>query len=90
MLSASPLCKIYLIVNKQTMFSATVPLIRSSAHKGAVPPTLRNFGEKLHPAFVEVNSSKLTRNNLIFMNDYVFSQYHLYKISAQIIECKLS
>ena len=32
--------------------------------------------------YIEVNFSKLTQNNQIFRNDFVYIQYHLCKISA--------
>ena len=39
--------------------------------------------------FIEVNFSKLTDNNRIFMNDFFGIHYHLCKISSQIIEGKI-
>ena len=36
-------------------------------------------------AFMEANFSKLTHNNQIFRNGFIFSHYHLCNISAQII-----
>ena len=39
--------------------------------------------------FIEVNFLKLTENNKIFRNDFGCIQYHLCKISSQIIECKI-
>ena len=38
-------------------------------------------------SFIEVNFSKLPDSNQIFRNDFVCLYYHLFKISAQIIEC---
>ena len=42
-----------------------------------------------HSAFIEVNFSKLTHNNQIFRNDFIFSHYHPCKISAQIMAGKI-
>ena len=39
--------------------------------------------------FIGVNFSKLTHNNQIFRNDFVCNHYHLRKLSAQTIECKI-
>ena len=39
---------------------------------------------------MEADFSTLTHNNQIFINDFVFRDYHLCKIAAQIIECKIS
>ena len=39
--------------------------------------------------FIEINFSKLTDDNQIFRNDFHCIHYHLYKISSQIIECKI-
>ena len=38
-------------------------------------------------AFIETNFSKLTHNNQIFRNDFVFTHCLLCKITPQIIEC---
>ena len=39
--------------------------------------------------FIEVNFSNLTGNNQIFRNDFDCINYHLCKMSSNIIECKI-
>ena len=39
--------------------------------------------------FIEVNFSSITDSNQIFRNDFVCNHYDLFKMSSQIIECKI-
>ena len=59
------------------------PYEPSTYHREALSVTL------LDGSFIGVNFSKLTHNNQIFRNDFVCNHYHLCKLSAQTIECKI-
>ena len=52
-------------------------------------PCATNYIAPKHLAFMEVNFSMLMHNNQIFRNDFVFSNFHLCKISAKIFQSKI-
>ena len=52
-------------------------------------PTIEKRWALLDGRFIGVNFSKLTHNDQIFRNEFVCNHYHLCKLSAQTIECKI-
>ena len=52
-------------------------------------PAIEKLWALLDCWFIGVNFSKLTHNNQIFRNGFVCNHYHLCKLSALTIECKI-